>query len=292
MDVLGDLQHSAGQVEVSVLIFGIAVLVMRVEDDHRLFAGELCHALVAGVVMMVRALALGLAAGQFLAPGIACVRVDVSLRDEVSILVIDGLGGALTGQVSPHAGIAFRGMVVSFGLRRGADELQRGGVAARVVLMRLDLRKRAPQVAVFVVAVLVVRMHEEVGIARPVLRLRRAGQNRMIGLGNACQVEGTRNPGGHQDREADHQRQIRRASPVPAYEWIVIGFLFHCIFSCSDRRDREARSSPVLRIFCSHDNRSQSIKASMMKANLRHVPFSYISESFWLQKHFNFLKYN
>ncbi len=30
----------------------------------------------------------------------------------------------------------------------------------------------------------------------------------------------------------------------------------------------------------------------MIKADLRYASFSYISESFWLQKHFKFLKYN
>ena len=72
--------------------------------------------------MGVGALALLHAADQFVIPCIALVRVDMSLFEDIALLVQDRFGGELTDQVAFDTRVAVRRMLMSVGLRDTADK--------------------------------------------------------------------------------------------------------------------------------------------------------------------------
>ena len=69
------------------------------------------------------ALALCHAAAEFLMPCIALVRMDMSLFEDVSLLIQNRLGGTLTAQVSADARITVRGMLMAVGFRNRTVQL-------------------------------------------------------------------------------------------------------------------------------------------------------------------------
>ena len=76
-----------------------------------------------------------------------------------------------------------------------------------------DLFQRAYKIAIPVEAVVIMPVHEKVGISRSGRRYCSAGQNsRLIGLGSAWPAEDTCDPCIYQKRQADDQEMVSSAS--------------------------------------------------------------------------------
>ena len=166
---VGMLLHAAGQDPRAIALRRVDMVRTLVGAGQRRFAGRCFKAGVCVMVGRDLELSADPCAGRIEA--VFRVLMDAafgSAADEDRLGGIQGFGsgvgfGGLFGRlrVGRCIGLGF-GVIGEAG---SGDGLLRRGIAARGVVMRLDLRQRTAQNAAFVIAGVVVRMKKEIGIA-------------------------------------------------------------------------------------------------------------------------------
>ena len=150
------------------------------------------------------ALALFLAAVQFLVPFVAVIRVAV-----LFVLL------KLTDQITLYQSVTRVAVLMAGALLQTADQLLLGGVAVRCMGVGIDLRQGTDQLAVRVIAVLVVDVDGITGLARTRGRGIAAVQNGLVhGHGNAAAAQDTVDARDHQDRQAQQSHRKPSAAPT------------------------------------------------------------------------------